>query len=114
MTDLFEQVAGHSAPAAERPSPHSAAASYSLEPGDLLAELDNEIVMRVRVFGRKVDDKSMRPEERDRRIAIIKRVRSQVAYLADNAAFFRACLRHRVEIEACLAVLDELEPARIA
>ncbi len=113
MTDLFEQVAGSSAPAAVNASP-AAASIPAIDAAELLAELDGEIAMRIRVFGRKVDDGSMRPQERDRRIAIMRRIRQQVAYLADNAKFFRACLRHREQIDACLAVLDVLEPARIA
>ncbi len=113
MTDLFEQVAGPSAPAVMT-RPRTAAVSYSLEPRELLAELDNEIAMRVRVFGLMVDNNTMRPEERDRRIAIMKRVRAQVAYLADHAEFFRACLRHREQIQTVLGVLDVLEPARVS
>ncbi len=109
---LFEQVAGSPAPAAVTSSP-SAAASSAFETGQLLAELDHEIAMRVRVFGLKVDDGSMRPGDRDRRIAMMRRVRAQVAYLGEHAAFFRSCLRHRQQIEACLAVLDVLEPVRV-
>lgn len=112
MTDLFEQVAGFSAPAAETRLPSAAASSFSVS--EILAELDHEIAMRVRVFGLKVDQGAMRPQERDRRIAIMQRVRAQCAYLGDHAAFFRACLRHRDQVEAVLKVLDVLEPARVS
>lgn len=112
MTDLFEQVAGLSAPATmTRPQP---AAASSFSASEILAELDHEIAMRVRVFGLKVDEKTMQPGERDRRIAIMKRVRAQCAYLGDNAEFFRACLRHREQVETVLKVLDVLEPARVS
>lgn len=111
-SDLFDQVAGPSAPAVMT-RPRTAAAS-SHTASELLTELDNEIAMRVRVFGLMVDNNTMRPEERDRRIAIMRRVRAQVAYLADHAEFFRACLRHREQIQTVLGVLDVLEPARVS
>lgn len=124
MTDLFQHVAGHSAPVAAAPS-SPAATDFShapigspIEPDELLAELDREVAMRVAVFGKAVADGKMRPDVRDRRIAIMKRARAQCASIADNAVFFRRCLKHRKAVEQVLdaveACMDVLESAGVA
>lgn len=110
MSDLFTQsVAGSSAPAVASDLPATAALHSAITPAEILEELELELMFRRRVYATKVAAGTMAPADRDRRIAIMERLRKQTENLAKNATFFRRCLTNRDVIDQVLDILDRLE-----